>query len=199
MKLYKVTRLDGSTGASIRLFWGPGITHSIPEQRRRPKLCTGGVIHAYSSIEQAVFMNPGHMSLGRFLLWEAEGDVVTADATKVGVYQLTTLHQVEAPQPTTKQRARFAILCALRVYSEPSFVEWARRWLSGEDVSASAAAQVGWSASARRSAWAVEAAIRSPARTPLASAQAAGHAARASNEGLLDIAAIAREAMAAKH
>jgi hypothetical protein len=44
------------------------------------------------------------------------------------------------PQVTTEQRITFAILCALFVYREPSYVMWAHNWLDGIDRTRSAAA-----------------------------------------------------------
>ena len=62
---------------------------------------------------------------------------------------------------STNARVRFAILCALKVYNEPSYTAWAEDWLSGKDRSESAAA--------RATKWAAESAaaraIKSAAST----------------------------------
>jgi hypothetical protein len=60
---------------------------------------------------------------------------------------------------TKKQRGRYAeyaaeqaIRKALKVYHEPSYVAWAKKWLSGEDRSRSAAASAESAAASARSA-----------------------------------------------
>jgi hypothetical protein len=69
---------------------------------------------------------------------------------------------------TKKQRGRYAeyaaeqaIRKALKVYHEPSYVAWAKKWLSGEDRSRSAARSAVWSWSAAASAESAAASARS--------------------------------------
>jgi hypothetical protein len=73
------------------------------------------------------------------ILWEAEGDVVIDDGTKVGCTRLTTLKQIPIPTITPEQRVTFALKCALHVYKEPSWVAWAQAWVANTNRDADAA------------------------------------------------------------
>jgi hypothetical protein len=85
-------------------------------------------------------MDPIHaILLPDAILWEAEGDVVVSDGTKVGCTRLTTLKQIPIPAITLEQRVTFAIKCALHAYKEPSWVAWAQAWLANTNRDAAAA------------------------------------------------------------
>jgi hypothetical protein len=86
-------------------------------------------------------MDPIHaILLPDAILWEAEGDIVVNDGTKVGCTRLTTLKRIPIPAITLEQRVTFAIKCALHVYKGPSWVAWARAWLANTNRDAYAAA-----------------------------------------------------------
>ena len=136
MKLYKLTDQKGQTRNKTQ--WGEGVMHTAPGTG---ELCTSGWLHAYTDPLLAVLMNPVHANIADPQLWEAEGEVGKADGTKVGCAELTTMCRMELPTITTEQRVRFALLCALAVYKEPSFVAWANDWLSGKDRTREAAAR----------------------------------------------------------
>jgi hypothetical protein len=69
----------------------------------------------------------------------------------------------------------FAIICATRVYTEPTFIEWARNWMSGEDRT-DESAKVAAANTARAAAYAAN-----TARAAAYAARAAAYAAYAAN------------------
>lgn len=159
-KLYKLTDENRKTraGEANELQWGEGVTHTAKGEGT--KLCTDGVIHAYEDPLIALFMNPIYTAFEHPRLWEAEGEIVVRDGLKVGCKILTTVREIPIPELTLTQYVRFAILCALELHKEEGFVQWAHKWLSGEDrseESAKAAAQTAASKIARNAAWAARA------------------------------------------
>ena len=130
---YKLTDQDGYTrkGESNETLWGDNVTHTATGRDR--VLCTDGVIHYYDSPEIAVFMNPAHAEIKNPICWEGRGRQVAWDTLKGGCKTFTTLRRCPLPEITTEQRTEIAIRVALTVYEEPTFVMWAKNWLSGED------------------------------------------------------------------
>jgi hypothetical protein len=117
---------------------------------------------------------------------------------------MTTVRRIEIPVVTTEQRVKYAILCALEVCQEPSFVTWANKWLSGEDRSErSAAARASASAVSSASAWSASAeSAACSARSAVA--VAVGWAASAveyaqHGKPSIDLLAIARKAVEIKN
>jgi hypothetical protein len=167
-KLYKLTDQRGQTQNNTQ--WGPGVSHSgtgIGE------LCGPGYIHAYTSAELALFLNPGHANFHEPRLWEAEGEIALNDCgLKVGCITLTTIRELPVTMPTKTQCITFGILCAMEVYNEPDWRTWAQNWLNGTDRSAaSAEAVMGvtmWPAEA--AAWAAMKAVRWPAEAAMIAA-----------------------------
>lgn len=136
MRLYKLTDAKGQTLGETQ--WGPNVTHKA-DMRYEPMLCTGSVIHAYRMPWLAVLMNPVHACFLDPILWEAEGDVVADDGTKVGCRTLTTLGKIPLPRVPTEERVEIAIRCAMSVYKNRQFTEWASNWLEEIDKTAFAA------------------------------------------------------------
>lgn len=121
-------------------------------------LCTDGVIHFYDSIWVALLMNCYHADIPnpRAIVIEV-GEVVAHDGTKGGSKWATMLREIPVPMMTTEQRVEIAIRCALAVSHDPEFVEWANKWLSGEDRSRGVAEEAAWAAkaaAAEMAAWA---------------------------------------------
>jgi hypothetical protein len=185
--LYKLTDRDGYTrrGSSNEMKWEPGQT---VEAQGTGGLCTDGVIHAYRDPLLAVLLNPVHADYKDPLLWEAAGaNVIDEKADKLGVKSLRVIKHIPLPEITREARIRFAIACALEVYSEATFVQWACVWLSGKDRSAEAAepaaaraARAAAAAAEEAAAWAAraaEAAAWSAAASEAAEAWAAWSAA----------------------
>ena len=158
--LYKLTDQNYQTFNGRQ--WGVGIERTASGEGG---LCGPGWLHAYTHPVLAVFLYPIQANIPDLVLWEAEGDVgIEHNSLIVGCTRLKTIKIIPLPEITMEQRIRFGILCALEVYSEPGFVSWARRWLSGEDRSVEAARSAGaatWAAGAEAAGlatWAARAA-----------------------------------------
>jgi hypothetical protein len=194
MKLYKLTDERGQTYGNTQ--WGPGVTHS---GTGKGELCGPGFIHLYTDALLAVLLNPIHAHFARPRLWEAEGDVARTDrGLKVGCISATTVREVPLPKVTTEQRVGFAILVALAVCREPSYVRWATAWLDNSDRTeeAARAAAEAAAAEAAEAAWAA-AEARAAAEAAWAAAEAAEAAAQAEAQAEAAWAAEAAEAAAA--
>ena len=126
----KLTDADGTTHGATR--WDEGVRHSAAPGKL--ELCTPTCIHFYEDELLAALMNPAHGNFKDPLAFrfEPEGKVVS-DGTRSGCRAGTTMERVSIPIVSRNQRIRFAILCALEVYEERGFVEWANGWLSGKD------------------------------------------------------------------
>ena len=135
-KLYKLTDVDGYTRNNTR--WGKNVTHTTDGSG---ELCGPGWLHAYTDPLLAVLLNPIHCNYSSFRLWEAEGEIGKNDmGLKVGTRSLTTIREIPIPKITIKQKIRFAIFCAMAVYNDTTWTDWAKQWLSGKGRSADAAA-----------------------------------------------------------
>jgi hypothetical protein len=133
MKLYKLTNAEGKTRPEQynECQWGPGVTHC---GTGKGNLCSEGFIHAYEHPLLAVLLNSIHGNYENPILWECEGEVALREGQlKCGCVELTTVRHVELPVVTIEQSLKFGILCILEVCQKPQFVEWANKWLSGED------------------------------------------------------------------
>jgi len=174
LTVYKLTDQNGYTrrGQEGETLWGKQVTHtaSVPGNA----LCTSQVIHAYRHPLLALLLNPVHAGIKSPQLWEAlTPEIVAYDGLKLGVKSLTTTRKMFKKHPISAvQHVRFAIGCALSVYSEPNFVSWAHNWLDGTDRSVTAA-------SAARAAAAVAAANTAGSAAANAAAAAAANAAAA--------------------
>jgi hypothetical protein len=137
MKYYKLT--DQNNRTTNHTQWGEGVTQKAVGKGQQ--LCSADVIHVYDHPLKAAIFNPIHADIKNPRLWEVRVKrVVANDNTKVGVKSCTTIKQIPLPEITTNQRVRFAIYCALKVYSDAGFVKWANGWLDGTDRTAYAAA-----------------------------------------------------------
>jgi len=185
MKCYKLTDQRGYTrrGYYNETLWGEGVTHTAEGEGG---LCSDGVIHAYSSPELAMFLNPIHANITDPMAWECEGtDLVEDDGAKQGYRTLTTNKRVQVVIPTTEQRVTFGILCAKQVCTYAAWIEWANKWLDGTDRSAASAANAAYAAATSYSA----------SRAAANSANAAYAAANAA----INLAEIAKQAMEADY
>ena len=203
MKLYKLTDEHGQTHSKTQ--WGENVTNTANGEG---DLCGPGWIHAYTDPLLAVFLNPVHADFKSPQLWEAEGEVGKEDCgLKVGCTSLTTIRRMNVPAVTTEHCVRFAVLCVRQVYSEPAFLAWSEKWLSGEDRSgtaawaaAEAAKAAAWAAAkaakAAKAAWAAWAAEAAKAAAK-AAAWAAEVAAEVAKASPLDLIHIAQESASA--
>ena len=189
--LYKLTRKDRSTHNGF--IWPVGEWQTFPGTGGP---CSPGWSHWYLSPQLALLLNPIHADFPEhdLLLWRGEGHIGLRDhGLKVMCAKARIIEAMTFPQPSTEQRVKFALACALAVYAEPTFVRWANQWLAGIDRTARAAwaakaagaaearaAQAAWAAAAARGAaraaargaWAAWAA-RAAARAAWAAAEAA--------------------------
>ena len=178
-KYYKLTDTSNRT---IKTQWGIGVIHKAKGTGK--EICSSDVIHVYDHPLKAVMFNPIHANFLTYHLWEVRvKKVVANDTLKVGVKQCTTLRQIDAPVITTEQRVKFAILCALEVYSEKSFALWANDWLSGKNRSESAVESVRSAAESAGSAawsaaWSAMSAVRSAAESAGSAAWSAAESAK---------------------
>jgi len=129
--LYKLTDQYWETYNGTK--WGLGVTHTASGTG---KLCSSGWLHAYTSPELAILLNPVHAGFADPILWEADGKIGINDRnTKVGCKTLTTIKIITAPTFYVEDRIRFGILCAKEVYKGRAFLSWANKWLEGIDRS----------------------------------------------------------------
>ena len=112
--MIKLTKQDGTTRNDTA--WGEGVTHRLTPCER-PEMCSGDVLHAYTSLNVAFLMNPILAGISDPRVFEAEGDVVVSDSLKVGCFSLTTTKEISAPAwvgsaVENRVRVLFAVLCA---------------------------------------------------------------------------------------
>ena len=185
------------------------------------ELCASGWIHVYSDLALGLLLNPTHANFKhpRAFRCECGGREKFDKGLKIGVQKCRLVEELPVTMPTTEQCVRFGILCALEVYRERSFVEWATGWLDGSDrswsaadaaqsaaASAADAASAAWSAlsaawyAARSAAWsatwyAARSATSAAWSAAASAADAASAAWSAAWSAAIDLIAIAHRAM----
>jgi len=188
--VYKLTASDRTTCGGTR--WLLGVWRESPGEG---DLCTDGWLHCYSHPLLAALLDPVNGNFGNYAkLWEAEAGGRSLDdhGRKLGVERLRIVREMDLPVVPAEARVRWAILCAMEVYTDEAWMRWADAWLSGEDRSGADAAAAAAAADAAASDAAAAAA-------DAAAAAAAADAARAaaSDAAAADAAAAARAAAAA--
>jgi hypothetical protein len=159
----KITNINGMTQNDTQ--WGENARHEATGKGKT--LCSDGFIHFYEDELLAVFMNPAHGNFKPMRLWqfEPEGEIIT-DGSKSGCKAGRTIKEIPIPEITTEQRVEIAIRCALPICKNTKWLEWANKWLSGEDrttESAYAASAAAYAASAADAAYASYAAYAASA------------------------------------
>ena len=169
------------------------------------ELCGPGWLHCYADPLLAVLLNPIHAYYENPRLFRARAGRKSKHdrGLKSGYTKMTLIEEIPVPAISTAQRVRFAILCAMKVYQDPGFVQWGENWLSGKDRSAEAA-EAAWAAwAAARAAGAAWAAARAAGAAEAAAwaARAAGAAEAAARaaEAEIDLISIAHEAVDRDH
>ena len=201
---YKLTSQDMTTHNGYQ--WELYKWHKVSAKAGDGNLCSGSFLHAYTDPVLALFLNPIHANIENPRLFRAEGRGRFADdnGLKVGYSQMRIVEELPVKMPTTEQRVKFAILCAMEVYDHPDFLDWCHKWLIGEDRSqaaawaaARAAREAAWAARAAWAAWAARAAwAAAEAAWAAAWAARAARAARAAEARKhIDLIAIAHKAM----
>ena len=128
---YKLTTQEGKTKNNTQ--WGENISHEATGDIQKG-LCSNAWIHAYSHPLLAVLMNPVHADIENPILWEGKGEgEAKFEPLKCGFRKFTTLKKIPLPEVTDVQKIAFGILCAKEINTDPSWNQWADRWLSGED------------------------------------------------------------------
>lgn len=121
------------------------------------KLCSDGWLHFYSHPLLAVFLNPIHAAINnpRIFKVEVKGKYEDDNGLKCGYSEARLIKELALPVITLNQHIAFEILCAMEVYKEKSFVEWANDWLSARDrsVAATQAAWTAYAAATTQAAW----------------------------------------------
>lgn len=186
MKLYKLTKRDGSTHNGYD--YAGQLIHEKP-YKENPSLCSTDVFHAYKNANLAFMLNPIHADIVSPRLFEIEGDVVAEDWGKVGSFRQEVIKELPIPdwvrgKNANKIRVYFAILCAESVFPSPQYAVVKSSLLSGDLGEAARAARAARAADAARAVvWAVAD----------AAAEAADAAAYAAAE--IDFCALADEAI----
>lgn len=164
-------------------------------------LCSSGWLHYYIDPLLVVLHNPIHANTEYPRLFEVEisGEQKHDGQLKSGCHKMRLIKEIPLPVLTQNQIIAYGIFCALEVYHESDFQNWAENWLSGNDRTARAAAQAAWAAQAARAAraaWAAAQAAWAAAQAAQAAwaARAAARAARATNKSL-NLIEIAEKAM----
>ena len=169
---YKLVTRDGYTrkGLTGETYWLDG--HEVVAVGSGSDLCTAALIHYYDDPRLAVLFNPIHANIRDPRLIEIEiSEPLTHDGLKGGCKRGKFVKEIALPAIPNETVVTFAIECALRVYKDSDFVNWAQGWTSGQDRTPAAAS----AASAASAAWAAE----SVARVESAASEAASAAASA--------------------
>jgi hypothetical protein len=145
------------------------------------ELCGPGWLHGYKDPLLAAFFNPIHANIIEPLLWEAEADgkYLNDHGRKCGYTKMRIIQQIPLPKITTEQLIEIGIRCAMEIYTEKPWIEWAKNWLNGKDRSAHAADAAAYVAAhaADAAAYAAANAAAATANAALDAANDAAHAA----------------------
>ena len=92
-------------------------------------------MHCYSDPLLAILLNPIHANIDNPRLFEVEVERknLTDNGLKEGWTRMRLIKELDIPEVSRIQKVAFGILCALKVYQNEKFVEWANNWLSGKD------------------------------------------------------------------
>jgi len=132
---YKLTTQEMTTAYNTQ--WEIGVKRTVKPGKM--ELCSNTVLHYYDSPVLAVLLNPIHAGTKNPRLFEIKtSKAFVADRLKFGCKSQTLTKEIPLPEITTNQKIAFAILCALEVYQESSFTEWANSWLFGKNRTADA-------------------------------------------------------------
>lgn len=130
MKRYKLTDQDMKTYGGFQ--WKLGETRTTSG---KGDLCGPGWLHCYSNPDLAILLNPLHAGFNNPRLFEVEcsGEHKEYRGLKEGFTEITLITELTVPIFTNNQKIAFGILCALEVYKDTKYEEWAKNWLNGTD------------------------------------------------------------------
>ena len=122
--------------------WKLNVPKELPEKKNL-WLCSEGLFHYFLHPYFAVMFKEKYRCEDYSKLYEVLPErKIIKDGSLCGATKLTLIKQLEIPEVTLEQRISFGILCALEVYKEPRFVEWANNWLNGKDRSKESTASI---------------------------------------------------------
>lgn len=119
---YLVTDQNDQSWRGVQ--WGPNVTN----EETNPNYFFG----VYNSLNTAVFMYSFHEDFTQPKFWEA--DAHGSKEYRSEVSRATTLQPITPVYPTKEQRINFAILCCLNLVQNPVFLDWAKKYLAGEEA-----------------------------------------------------------------
>lgn len=139
MAFYKLTNQNMQTYNGFQ--WKLGEWHFIPEEDQQDDLCSSGFFHCYNHPALAIIFNSIHARFDNPRLFEIEvdGNSKNDNNVKFGFTKMKLIKEIKLPIITLEQRVEFAIRCAMEVYNEKEWLNWAENWLSGKDRTAAAA------------------------------------------------------------
>ena len=140
---YKLTDTDGYTrrGESGETMWDEYAQVRITDGQNG--LCGPGWTHVYTHPLLAELFDPIHGQYGKnakLISVNVSGESKTDRGLKEGWTRVSFKQNEKRISVNLTQRTAFGILCAIKVYKDPSFQKWAWNWLSGKDRSACYAA-----------------------------------------------------------
>jgi len=159
MRAYKITDVNDRTYNGFQ--WYEGMIHKTNGSK---ELCTFGWIHFYRDKRLAILLNPIHGNYYPFNMWmgEAGGKIEEDNGLKWGCTEFRMIKRIHAPKITLTQKVAFAILCSLKVCTDPEYKKWAEDWLRNKDRTAANAAK--WAAwPAANAAWAAAETVKNAA------------------------------------
>ena len=129
MELYKLTNARGYTREEHLncLQWGKGIIHGTASAIGQP-LRTSDLVHCYLHKLVAVLcdcLDGNYGPNGRLWKCTGEGEFLS-DGLRGGFCKFTSLEEVPLPKITVEGRVHWGILCAMEVFDEELFSNWAK-------------------------------------------------------------------------
>ena len=155
---YKLTDNDMKTNYGFQ--WELNKDYEI--KSKGGELCTSAYFHFYLHPLLAVLHNPNHANIGNPRIFKAEvgGESLTDGQMKEGWKKAKLIKEIPLPKITVEQKIKYGIYCALEVYKDESFVNWANNWLSGKDRTVDSA-HAAYAAHAAHAAYAAHATFHS--------------------------------------
>ena len=129
--VYKLTNTSEESMGGMT--WGAAVSHSASGSSTQA-LCSDGWIHVYESAVLAVMLNPIHVALPAYHIWQSTGTIgKRKQQVKAGCTSLTTDTLIANPTVTNTHRIKFGILSAQELCHVVTWLEWAEAWLANTD------------------------------------------------------------------
>jgi hypothetical protein len=125
-----ITNQNNKTWRDVQ--WGENVSHTEENPNYH--------FVVYNSPLVASYMYPCYEGIENPKLWNAIGEnpenIIESFRSKFS--KLTTINECNIKLPTNEQRINFGILCAVNVVQYPPFLNWAFKYLKGENEKESA-------------------------------------------------------------